>query len=392
MKRYFFIALLAVSVSSMYGLSGALETELQYYNMAGSMAERLGIVREVANAKTPDAGEFYAVILDRLLREYPSLQGQELRVSNDLVRLLVESIGEEKYQDAGQSLWRAVDTVSDSMAKQSGLIALGKTGFTSVLPQVIRILSDLNTSSRSDEKDREDGNRIAYGAIIALENYRDPSGYLPVFFAANAWYSEMVKNRAKAALPQILEDPSEPLTSIIQGSSYSYREKNLALQSIEQSWVSNDKKSAVAVAALTISWRSSSADPARKRELVEMRKMAIQMIGRYGTEDASVYPLLDRTYKEGSEDEKFTAISTLASLASEDSVKLLTSYTNDLTAKVDSGSLTRDDERLIRVIVPALGRTSLASAGRALRSVRDANWTAIVRRLAADALKNLPDQ
>jgi hypothetical protein len=212
---------------------------------------------------------------------------------------------------------------------------------------------------------------------------------LPVFFASIGWYSNLVTNRAHAALPQIIEDPSEPLTSIIQSPSYSYKEKYSALKAIDDSLVANEKKAAVALAALAESLRAATNDLRQRRDLVETRKFSTRMIGRYGTEDASVYPLLERTYKEGEEDEKFPVVDTLAALATENAAQLLSSFLRAIMVKMDDGLMTRTDERLARAIIPALGNTRQPSAGAVLRSVRESNWTSTVKRLAAEALRKI---
>ncbi|MDR2483342.1 MAG: HEAT repeat domain-containing protein [Treponema sp.] len=390
MKRYLFLALMAVSVTVLYGLSDSLQTELEFYTQSGSITEKLAIIRGVADEKIPDAGEFYGIVLERLLREYPSVRGnQQLEAAETAVRLLTGLIGDEKYEPAASSVWRAVSDFSNPLVRESGLIALGKLEAKEFLPQIIRLLTDLNSYPRSDIKAKEDAERVAYGAIIALEHFKDPAGYLPVFFASSGWYHDRVKSRARSALPEILEDPSEPLIFVIKSSAYVYGDKFEALQTAERSWAATDKKAEIAVAALAESWRSTTNDPRLRRNLVEMRKLAMGMIGQYKTEDESVYPLLERTYKEGSEDEKFPAINTLAFLGTEKSAQLLSSFLRDIMDRLDSGLLTRTDERMARMIIPALGDTGQSSAVPVLRIVRESNWSSTVKRLAADALKKI---
>ena len=125
-------------------------------------------------------------------------------------------------------------------------------------------------------------------------------------------------------------------------------------------------------------------------DLVQIRKLSQSMIREYGTGDAAVYPLLDRSYREGAdEEEKLGVIATLASLASEDSVRLLSEYITAINAKQQDGTLVALDERLIRAMIPALGATGQTQAVTALRSVQNADWTNAVKQLAAQALRSL---
>ncbi|MDR0555198.1 MAG: hypothetical protein LBG76_10445 [Treponema sp.] len=391
MKRFIFLVLLVVSVTTIYGLSDELAVDLQYFNMADTVTEQYGIVKGVVDAKKPDAGEFYAAVLDRLLREYPSVKGnQEVNAADNLAQLVTDALGNEKYQDAGQNLWKTVETFSDPLVKQNALIAMGKIGVTDLLPQVVQLLNDLNAHPRSDQAAKESGERIATGAIIALENYKDISGYLPVFFASTGWYHERVKSQAQAALPRITEDPAEPLTSVIQSPAYLYSIKYEALQTCERSWMPSDKKAMVALVALTEAWRVSTNDIRYRMDLVRMRKLALTMIRSYGIQDPAVYPLVERCYKEGSdEEEKLGAVYTLTALGTEDAAKMLSSFLMDITTKLQDGTLTRGDERMVRAIIPALGETKRSSGASALRAVQAAGWTSTVKRLAADALKKI---
>jgi hypothetical protein len=61
-----------------------------------------------------------------------------------------------------------------------------------------------------------------------------------------------------------------------------------------------------------------------------------------------------------------------------------------LSIKLEDNALTQLDERMVRVIIPALGATRMPSASIALRTVAAVNWTGTVKRLADEALKNIP--
>jgi HEAT repeat protein len=375
---------------TLLGASEELDTYTRLYGVASSGADRLGIIQQVAESNIPDSAEFYAMALERLLASHPTMSGAtELGFADEIARRLAELLGDAKHLPAAGNLWRVANTFSNPLVRGDAITALGKMEAVALLPQIVKVLTDLNETPTVD---RLAGEQVAFSAILALESYKDASGYLPVFFAAadSAWYSERVKNRARVAFPRILEDPSEPLTQVIQSPAYPYAIKYMALQAIENSGIPEDKKAAFALAAFGEAWRASTNDRQQRMILVNIRKRSIDMIRRYKTGDAAVYPLLERSYKEGvDEEEKLGTISALSALASEDSAKLLGAFLTEINTKLRDNSLTPGDERLIRAIIPAIGSTGRPEAAPPLRTVLTLDWTNRVKILAREALQKL---
>jgi hypothetical protein len=393
MKRVITIVLLTAVAA--FGFAGSEELELYAYLYDGALtnSEQLAILQNVAGLKISGAGEFYAGALRRLVTTYPNVKSvTERSAADEQAMLLSQLLGDEKYSPAAPDLWRTVEDFTDPLVKAEALMALGKIRAAAFLPQVIKVLADLNATSTPD---RLTGERIAFGAIIALEKYQDPSGYLPVYFASVGWYSDRIKSQARRSLPLILAEPTEPLTQVIQSGGYNYQTKLTALQSIEDSGVSNSAKAGVAVTALSEGHRASTTVVAQRTALNQMRKLAIRMINRYGTEDEAVYALLERSYKQfaerndGDRDEALDAIVTLAALGSDESARRLSAFLMTINQKLQSGTHTRKDEDLVREIIPALGKTGRPIGRPALNSVTALNWTEAVKNLAREALKEI---
>jgi hypothetical protein len=261
----------------------------------------------------------------------------------------------------------------------------------SYLPQIVRILEGLNIQPAA--QDRQNAEELARGAIIALENFGDASGYLPVYFASRGWYSERIKRQALTSLSKIPGDASDSLIAIIKSSGNSYEDKVTALNDVNISSAPKEKKAEAAVAALSEGWRSSTDDRRMRLNLAGLRKQAITMIGQYGIsgDSAEVYRLLDRSYREGNDmDEKTGTVKTLSTLASTEAVRLLSFYLIALNVKVQDGTLTTVDEQIVRVLIPALGATRRPNAHIALRTVGTVNWTSTIKGLAEEALRNIP--
>jgi hypothetical protein len=395
MKRLFTIVLLALV--AVWGFAGSEELEIYTYLYNGALTntEQLDLLQNVAELKISGAGEFYAGALHRLVTSYQNIRDvTEKNAANEQALLLAELLGNEKYNAAAPDLWRTVESFTDPLVKAEALMALGKMRATAFLPQVIKVLADLNATSTQD---RLYGERIAFGAIIALEKYQDPSGYLPVYFASTGWYSDRIKSQARKTLALISEDSAGYMTQVIQGSGYNYQTKLEALRTIEASGADNSAKAGVAVAALTEGHRASTNVVAQRTALNQMRKLAINMINRYKTEDEAVYGLLERSYKQfaerndGDRDETLDAIVTLAALGTDESARRLSAFLMTINQKLQRGTHTRKDEDLARELIPALGKAGrpIGEATAALNSVTTLGWTEAVKNLAREALKNI---
>jgi hypothetical protein len=388
MKRLIIIALLSFVASAVFADSEELDFYTGQFNNADTVVEQLAVVRSVIDQEIADADSFYAASLSRLLSEYPSTRAvQELNAADDMAQRLVKVLGTDQYTDAAHDVWRVVRVFSNAMVKSEALIALGAMNATDLLPQVLQTLTDTNTRGPIN---RTSGERIAYGAIVSLASYNDPSGYVPVFFAANGWYSNWIKRQAADTLAQLQENPSEPLTSVIQNAGYNFEQKYMALSTIEKSSASDEEKAAAAVTALDQGWRGTSGDPVLRGKLISMRKLALDMISRYGSEDETVLPLLNRSYRYGAdEEEQFNTIAALAKIANDDAVQLLGTYVIDLNEKQARKAFKQMDERRIRALIGGLGATQNPNAKPYLQLILGLDWTTPIVKLARQASDNL---
>ncbi|MDR0290984.1 MAG: hypothetical protein LBI06_08630 [Treponema sp.] len=359
------------------------------YNASSTNSTQLDILQNMAEARLSGAGEFYARALRKLVSEYKNIRTvTERNAADEQAILLSALLGNEKWTPAAPDLWLVVDTFGAPLVKAEALMALGRIRATNYLPQVIRVLESVNAAPTAD---RLHGERIAFGAIIALEKYQDPSGYLPVFFASTGWYSDRIKSQAVKSLPFISQDPAPHMLEVIRGPAYNYPSKLSALRTIEAARVSNTNKAEVAVVALFEGWRASTNDTHLRAVLSDMRKLAIQMINRYKTDDESVYALLERSYSDRNSDsqEKLFAVAALASLGTDESARRLSSFLMDLNAKRLAGNIQQSDEQMVRAVIPAIGQTGRPLGRPALNAVGASNWTPAVKTLADNALRQL---
>lgn len=389
MKRLTIIALLSFSVPALFA-DEELDFYTEQFNNAGTVLEQFGVVKTVINQSIAEADSFYATALSALLFEYPNVKSaQERQAADGMAILLVQELGKDRYVEAGQNVWRVVNTFSNALVKSEALIALGRMNAVDLLPHVAQTLADTTTCGPVN---RTSGERIAYGAITALANYKDPSGYLPVFFAANGWYQSWVKKAANDALPVLSEDPAEQLIAAIQDAAYTYDQKLLALKTIERSGTSDENKVKAATTALIVGWAGSSADSDARYKRVQLRKTALGMISAYGAGDgeASILNYLNWSYRYAADDEEqLTAVTAFSKLASDEAVQYLGVYIIEINEKKARGTLAVQDERRIRALIAGLGNTHNQTAKNYLQAVLSINWTNQIHKITQQALNNL---
>jgi hypothetical protein len=394
MKRFILFVLVSFTGMAVFAQSEELAMWSEEFDRAVSLTEQLNIITTVETGNYTGAEEFYAKALHRLIAEYPNISTVNDREDADRIALkLVPKLGEAAHSAASADLWQTVVYFPNPNVKAAALAALGKADADKAfLPQVVQIVTDWNSRPQPDRETRDRAERTISGAIIALENYRDPSGYLPVFFVSTGWYMGTIKEQASAALPNIMDDPTDFLIEVIRGAGYSYDVKNTALNTSEASSSPNEKKAAVAAAALTESWRIPTNVPLQQRVSATMRKQTLRMLGRYGTQDSAVYQSINRSYTQAwDREERLLAVETLKALASDEAARLLTGYLRELTERRRSGPFTAENEISARAIIPALGEIGNPAAGAELRRVQQLDaWNySNFRSLATAALQKL---
>ena len=396
MKKVLFVLLLICFASAVV-FSGTEEIDVYRYLYRNSEKniDQLDILQNMAEAKLTGAGEFYAWALRQLVLRYKNILASKDRdattekyAADEQAKILAALLGAEKYTPAAADLWYVVDGFTDPLVKAEALMALGKIRATNYLPQIIRVLDNLNLTPT---KDPDDGGRIAFGAIISLEKFQDPSGYLSVFLASVGWYPQRIKTQAAKSLPFIAKDPSPFMLNLIKSPKYEYPIKLVALQTIEKTNVDNRNKSEIAVAALDEGHKAATGDVKLRGTIADMRKLALDMIRRYRSTDGTVYLLMRKSYtnRDSDQQEKIAAINAIAAQKTDAAAELLSEFLTTLNARYST--LNQEETQIIRVLIPALGNTGRPSARTALTQVTRLDYTSGIKNLATQALNQIPN-
>jgi len=388
MKKLFIVFLLMCFVSAL-GFSGTEEVDVYAYLYRASTTNsaQLDILQNMAEAKLTGAGEFYASALRRLVSEYPNIKNStEKNAAAEQAMILAALLGAEKYTPAAADLWLVADGFTEPLVRAEALMALGRIRAVTYLPQVIRVLDNLNLKPTPD---RLNGERVAFGAIISLEKYQDPSGYLPVFLASAGWYSQRIRTQATKSLPFIAKDPSPFMIEVVKSAKYDPPTKFLALQTLDKTNVDNKNKSEIAVAALAEGHKAVGNDVQTSTLLSNMRKQALTMINRYKSNDPSIYVLMRRSYTNGYDlQEKLLAVNAISSQRTDDAADLLSEFLIALNERLP---LNRDQDQLIREIIRGLGITGRPKARTALSTIAMHDYTPAIKSLASQAMTQIPN-
>jgi hypothetical protein len=386
MKKLLIVSLLICFVTVL-GFSGTEEIDVYryLYNSTKSNTERLDILQNMAEAKLIGAGEFYATALRELLASYGNITlATEKYAAAEQAMILAALLGAEKYTPAANDLWLVAAGFAEPLVKAEALMALGRIRATNYLPQVIRVLDNMNLKPTPI---RLDGERIAFGAIISLEKFQDPSGYLSVFLASAGWYSQRVRNQATKSLPFIAKDPSPFMLEVVKNVKYDNPTKYLALQTIDKVNVDNKNKAEIAVAALAEGHKAIGNDVQMSTILANMRKLALTMINRYRPSDPTLYLLLRKSYSSGYDlQEKILAVNAISSQRTDEAADLLSEFLISLNERLP---LNRDQDQLIREIIRGLGITGRPRARTALNTVASNDYTPAIKNLATQALSQI---
>jgi hypothetical protein len=397
MKKVLMVLLLMCFVSALV-FSGTEEIDVYRYLDRNSEKniDQLDILQNMAEAKLTGAGEFYAWALRQLVLRYKNIISSKDRdattekyAADEQAKILAALLGAEKYTPAAADLWFVADAFTDPLAKAEALMALGRIRATGYLPHVIRVLDNLNLTPT---KDPDDGGRIAFGAIISLEKYQDPSGYLSVFLASVGWYPQRIRTQATKSLPFIAKDPSPFMLNLLKsGANYDNPTKLIALQTIEKTTtVGASSKAEVAVAALAEGHRAVGNNVQQRTILADMRKLSLDMIRRYKSEDPAIYELMEKSYTNGFDiQEKMAAINAIASQKTDAAAASLSKFLTVFNSRYST--LNQEETQLIRVLIPALGVTGRPSARTALNQVTKLDYTSGIKTLATQALNQIPN-
>jgi len=377
----------------------------EYMRPDGSFSHRLIILETIRQEGISGIGEFYHDALKFLLLRAPDIRDRTERdAAEKSAIILCQGLGAEKFTNAAPELWHTAEVfdvvrdANDGNTMQAALIALGQVNGKDFLPQIVQRLNNYNAQTYRNAETRRRVQMAVIGCIYALESFRDISGYRPVFFTSNGSYDTSVKQIARDALPNIVDDPGEIISAIIIDASSDPSVKLLAWNEMLRTRAPDSSKAKVAAAALSTGWIYTTSNRNFVANLSSMRKSAIDTIRQVGVADNSVYDFLERSYSRNfisnspDYDEIMLTLNALAAVGSDEAVELLMKFLRELNDRRRIGPWGNKETQVFQWVVSCLGATRTQSSEARLllnRIQHSSDYTPREQTRAGDALNML---
>ncbi len=301
MKRLICLAVAILAVSTT-GLWADEETEVyrQIYLGAEGLQQKYAAALNLIELKDRSVAPVLSEALGELMRTQNNyLEPSEKEAFARTVRMLAVALGDYKYDDAAPFLWTLVQQVREPLARADALIALGKMRATAYAERIALMLRNFDIAPGPDKEADE---KVAYGCIIALEKLKDPRGFMPVFYATDAWYTQRVRQQAERSLPNITADPTDAIMELIRNETSERKIAALKQNAISQA--GQDRKIQAAMLALSTGHLNLARDRTEAKNLGDLRKLALRSLMAFKATGPEEVDLALKSFNDGFDDEE----------------------------------------------------------------------------------------
>jgi HEAT repeat protein len=387
MKRLFAAALLGLAAAAICAADETAEIYQMLYAQAQGLQQKNAAAVQLVGLGDKTTAPILASALQELLLQQQSYSsGLDQDLYGSTVRIVAQALGDYKYAPAAPFLWQAAQSVPDSLARAEAIISLGKLRALDYVERIALMLRDLNLQPAAD---RDKGEKLAYGCIVALGKFKDPRGFSPVFFAADAWYSQRVRQQASQALPDISDDPTDPIKAILAVESPERRLR--ALQAEIASKASLGRKVETAILALGIGHSKLPLDKNEAKVFGDLRKLALRSLAAYKASGPDPVELCAASYTDGADDEeRLLALAALGANGSDSAAAALRDIILKLNEDQKMGVTDETRNRMAKAAIDNAGLARNKALRPALLAVTINNtWSGGVILAAQAALKAL---
>lgn len=353
---------------------------------AETIDQKYAAATSAAALNDPAIAPYLADALDWALGARSSLKsGPERETYERLTRVLLKGLGEAKYSNAADSAMRVVEDSPDPLTRAEALMALGSMRAVEFAERIALMLRDLNNQPTED---RDAGEKLAYGCVLALEKMRSPLGFSPLFFASEGWYSKRVRDQAELSLSLLLDDPSDAVGALLAVESPPRLIRALELEL--RSPAPATGKTRIAALALARGISYSPRNRMEQNQLAELRVKAMNFLATTGPGDGSTAADLAEAYRIGSFDERLVALKALGSEKSPKSAAALRDIILDIDSAQRAGLVDETRNTLMKSALQNAAVNASKELGPAIQTVLiNAGWSSGVLTLASTAQKAL---
>ena len=353
---------------------------------AETVQQRYAVAQSMAALDDPGAAVYALDALDWALANRSSIRpGSEREIYERLTQVLVKCLGDWRYTNAAASVMRVVDDSPDPLTRSEALTALGSMRATEYAGKIALILRDLNLGPVAD---RDAGETLAYGSILALERMRSPLGFAPLFFASEGWYSRRVREQAERSLPLVLDDPTDAVVEIIEKESL--ERKIRAFELLMRSKAPAENKIRTAAMALSRGITLAPRNRAEETLLSDLRVRSMNALVSQGDRSGSSAANFNEAYRIGGQDEKLVALRAMGATRSVESARFLRDIIIELDGVHRRGLVDNTRETLMRAALQNAAINANKELAPALQAVSlNQGWSGGILNLAATAQRAL---
>ncbi len=358
------------------------------YMYSDTLRQKEAATIAIVSQNDPEAAGVLESILEDLLKTGPNIRpgSQDWEIWNRMVRMTVGALGGFRYVEAAPFVWDVTEQTADPLARAEALMALGNMRALEYAQKIALLLRNLNFEPTTD---RDAGEKVAFGAVLALEKLKDPVGFAPVFFASEGWYSRRVRDQALRSLPNILDDPTEAVRQIVAEETLERKLKALDLQIASKA--PEERKVEICRQALERGHVITPRDRAAGAKLRDLRVRALRGLITLKAGGGDSTTRLNDSYKLGDTDERLLALQALGTDASDASARVLAAILADMDLQQQAGISDEVRNRLALAAIQYAGATKNRAVRPALTAISlNEKWSNSIIRAAQETLKALP--
>ena len=382
------LLILSMALAAIASTAGANERVRVYafiLSQADTPQQKMASVSAMVELGDETAAPYLADLLDQLVAARSTVRkGSELEDYERLTRLVVKALGDWRHTNSAGSIMRVVEDSSDPLSRAEALIALGSMRASEYAEKIALILRNLTMTPPAD---RDGAEKVAFGAVLALERMRSPLGFDPLFSASEGWYSKRVKEQAERSLELVLPDPTDALIALVAVETPDRILKALNLSLRSQATAERQRELAAAVLARGIAMAPGRTRP-EQVALADLRTRAMNALVSLGDRDGANAANYNEAYRIGATDERLVALRALGANRSAEAAGFLSAIIIQLNADMSAGLVNDTQNTLMRAALQNAGVNGQKTLAPALILVQNnPKLSSSITRLATESLK-----
>lgn len=360
------------------------------YNRAQGYEDKITIMKGLVESDEETIVPFLGSALQQLNESRQNTMNvTEKSQHNELTKMIIRRLGELKaaeYSDLMFDVFRTTDNVN---LRAETVIALGRTVNPDYADDIALFLRNLNLNIGVESEDT-DSEVLALSAVLALERFKQPVGYTPLFFASIGWYSKLssVREQAARVLDNLVDDPTPMLIDLVRIEDDN-AVKLEALEAEVRSDAPAQGKARVAVEAIRQGLIQKPVNQAEISALRRLRQRGLEVLKEHGPGNVEAVGYLQEILLGRFDvNEQLTAVTVLESDGRGEAVAALVQFLKAQNERQRSGA-GPSDYRLTRSVIRTLGAIGDEAAFEELMAVKISGWPSSIVRDADEALERL---